>query len=98
LEPSPDEHARSKIQRGIFASFIYKGRQRYSQEEKSLVALATEAQRLRENVERIVEPFFDKSRHSGAPPGSPLAESSFVLVTVDRRLLGLGAIATLANR
>ena len=41
------EHARSKIQRITFASFIYKGRQRYSQEEKSSVAFATETQRLR---------------------------------------------------
>src|SRR5690348_17716812 len=36
-----------KSQRITFASFIYKGRQRYSQEEKSSVAFATETQRLR---------------------------------------------------
>ena len=47
------EHARSKIRRITFASFIYKGRQRYSQEEKSSVAFATEAQR--KSVERFVK-------------------------------------------
>jgi hypothetical protein len=44
------EHARSKIQRITSASFIYKGGQRYSQEEKSSVAFATETQRLREKA------------------------------------------------
>ncbi|MGH9575271.1 MAG: hypothetical protein ACRD40_17295 [Candidatus Acidiferrales bacterium] len=44
------EHARSKSQRITFAPFIYKGGQRYSQEEKKSVAFATETQRLRENA------------------------------------------------
>jgi len=38
------ENARFKIQRNTFASFIYKGRKRYSQAEKSFVAMARETQ------------------------------------------------------
>ena len=60
------EHARLKIQRSTFASFIYKGRQQYSQEEKSCAALATETRAAEKSLLKI----FSDSRTSIRPSRS----------------------------